>query len=156
MITPEHCVAGLSAATSEAVIRALAGRLLASGNVLPSFEKAALARERRSPTGLPFPGCAIALPHAEPEHVASGAIAVATLAAPVRFRQMGAPAIQLEVRIVVMPALSSREQASAQLSRLIELLQDATLRDALLAARDGDELARLLSPRWDAATRGGA
>jgi len=130
------CVARLSASTAEDVVRALAQRLLAKGHVKASFEKAALAREKRSPTGLPFPGIAIALPHAEPEHVESPAIAVATLEKPVTFRQMGSPGTKLTVSIVVMPAFSAKEQAGAGLSGLIERLQDAALRQRLIEATD--------------------
>ena len=123
----------------------LAQRLLEKGHVKPSFEKAALAREKRSPTGLPFPGAAIALPHAEPEHVLSPAIAVATLIAPVTFRQMGSPATKLTVSIIVMPAFSAKEQASAGLSGLIEKLQDEALRQRLLDATDAAAIVKALS-----------
>jgi galactitol PTS system EIIA component len=107
-----------------------------------------VTRERRSPTGLPFEGGAVALPHAEPHHVASHALAMATLAAPVKFRQMGDPATQLDVSLVVMPALTAKEQASAGLTRLIELLQDATLRTSLASAADPEAMRALLASRW--------
>jgi PTS system galactitol-specific IIA component len=138
----------LSAASAEAVVRALARELLAAGHVHASFEAAAVARERRSPTGLPFEGGAVALPHAEPEHVISHALAVATLTAPVKFREMGAPASQLDVALVVMPALTAKEQAAAGLSRVIELLQDAPLRAALAAAPDAAAMHALLDRAW--------
>src|SRR5262249_23969749 len=140
--------ARLEASTAEAAIRALAQALAAEGRVKPSFEAAAVARERRSPTGLPFPGVAVALPHAEPEHVASPALAIATLAKPVRFRQMGSPATQLDVALVVMPALTAKEQAAAGLSRLIELLQDEALRRDLAAAASPDAMRDLLDGAW--------
>ncbi len=141
------CFARLPAGTAEAAIRALARELHAAGHVNPSFEAAAVARERRSPTGLPFEGGAVALPHAEPSHVASHALAVATLATPVTFRQMGDPATQLQVSLVVMPALTAKEQASAGLSRLIELLQDSALRASLTSAADADAMRALLASR---------
>lgn len=144
MIDETLCVPRLQANTAEDVVRALSQKLLARGHVKPSFEKAALAREKRSPTGLPFPGIAVALPHAEPEHVASAAIAVATLEKPVTFRQMGDPATKLTVSIVVMPAFSAKEQASAGLSGLIEKLQDEALRDRLMQATDAAALAEAL------------
>lgn len=125
-------------------MRALALRLREKGHVRDSFEKAALAREKRSPTGLPFPGVAVALPHAEPEHVESPAIAVATLAAPVTFRQMGSPGTKLAVSLVVMPAFTAKEQASAQLSTLIEKLQDDALRARLVEAADAAAIADAL------------
>src|SRR5512145_1145575 len=120
MLSPDLCVAGLVAGSSEAVIVALAGRLVAAGRVHPSFEAAVLRRERRAPTGLPFPTLPVAMPHADPEHVVAPAIAVASLAKPVRFRQMGMPGIELEVSLVVMPALTEKEQAAAELARLVE------------------------------------
>ena len=144
MIVLELAIARLTAGSNEDVIRALAARLLAAGHVKPSFENAALARERRSPTGLPFPGVAVALPHAEPEHVASPAIAVASLVAPVTFRQMGNPAVKLEVSLVVMPALTAKEQAASELSRLIQVLQDEALRRELVAATDNAALSAVL------------
>ena len=131
------------------MVCALAGALREAGLVRPTFEAAALAREKRSPTGLPFPDIAVAIPHAEPEHVASPGLAIATLAAPAVFRQMGAPGIKLAVSIVVMPALTAKEQAEAGLSRIIERLQDDATRRAIIAARSDEELARLVSG-WEA------
>ncbi len=148
MFAADLCLAGLPAKSADEAIRSLAAALEKAGHVAPSFAAAALARERRSPTRRPFPGVAVALPHAEPEHVLSGAVAVASLASPVRFRQMGAPQVQLEVRLVVMPALTSKEQAAAGLSRLIEVLQGATLRQRLVAATSSGELASALTDAW--------
>lgn len=144
MIDEALCLVRASAGSAEEVIKLLAQRLLEKGHVKPGFEKAALAREKRSPTGLPFPNQAIALPHAEPEHVLSPAIAVATLVAPVTFRQMGSPETKLNVSIIVMPAFSAKEQAGAGLTTLIEKLQDESLRQKLLAAQSSNDLARLL------------
>jgi PTS system galactitol-specific IIA component len=140
MLSAELCMARLVADSSEAVVGTLARKLLAAGCVRPTFEGAVIAREKRSPTGLPFAGHGVAMPHAEPEHVLRPAIAVASLAKPVVFRQMGAPAIKLEVSLVVMPALSAEEQAAGELSRLVGLLQNETLRSALLQAETGQAI----------------
>jgi PTS system galactitol-specific IIA component len=148
VLSPDLCIARLPAKSSEEAIRALAARLVAAGCVKPSFEAAALARERRSPTGLPFPLIAVAIPHAEPEHVVRPAIAVASLAAPVAFREMGNPAVRLDVSLVVMPALTAKEQAAAELSRLIELLQNEPLRRALAGAETADAMGEILAPLW--------
>jgi PTS system galactitol-specific IIA component len=149
MFSEALCVARLPAANADAAIRALAQRLFAAGHVKPSFEAAASVREKRSPTGLPFAGAAVALPHAEPEHVVSPAIAVATLAAPVKFRQMGSPAVQLDVALVVMPAFSAKEQAAAGLARLIDRIRDEALRSALAAATTSEELRAALAHAWN-------
>jgi galactitol PTS system EIIA component len=137
---------GLDVSSAEEVIRALSRELRLAGAVKDTFESAALARERRSPTGLPFEGGAVALPHAEPEHVLSPALGVATLVRPVRFREMGSPGVALDVTLVVMPALTAKEQASAGLTRVIELLQSVPLRAALIAAKDDAVIRSLLSP----------
>ena len=144
MIDAALCLVRLEAKTAPDVVRSLARLLIVKGHALPSFERAALAREKRSPTGLPFPGVAVALPHAEPEHVVSPAIAVATLSRPVLFRQMGSPEIELAVSVVVMPAFSAKEQAGASLSDLIERLQDEALRTRLVEANTAEELAQAL------------
>jgi PTS system galactitol-specific IIA component len=148
VLSPDLCVAGLASASSEDAVRSLSALLLAAGCVRPSFEAAALLRERQSPTGLPFPSIAVALPHADPEHVVKPAIAVASLAAPVRFRQMGSPQVVLSVSLVVMPALTAKEQAAAELSRLIDLLQDEALRRALTTAASGAAMCAILAKNW--------
>lgn len=147
MFAPELCLARLTVTSSDEAIGALAALLLARGHVTAGFAQAAIRREKRSPTGLPFEGCAVAIPHAEPENVVSPAIAVATLAMPVTFREMGSPATKLDVELIVMPALTEKQQAAAGLASLLEMLQDATLRDALLAATTGEELASLLTAK---------
>ena len=147
-------LARLDAASAEVAIRTLAKALVTAGHVKDSFEAAALKRERKSPTGLPFQGGAVALPHAEPEHVVSPAIAIASLVKPVTFREMGSPATELSVSLIVMPALTAKEQAAAGLARLIELLQDETLRAALTAAETPDAMRTLLAARW-ASEKGG-
>jgi PTS system galactitol-specific IIA component len=142
------CCVRLEVPSAEEAIRALARALHRAGRVKDSFEAAAVARERRSPTGLPFEGLAVALPHAEPEHVLSPALAVATLARTVKFREMGSPATALDVSLVVMPALTAKEQAGAGLARVIEMLQDGPLRAALAAAADEAAMRAVLAPAW--------
>jgi PTS system galactitol-specific IIA component len=138
------CV-GLDVPSAEEVIRALSRELCRVGAVKDTFEDAALARERLSPTALPFEGGAVALPHAEPEHVLSPALGVATLVRPVRFREMGSPGVALDVTLIVMPAFTAKEQASAGLAGVIELLQSAALRAALVAAKDDETIRSLLA-----------
>jgi len=149
MFSTGLCVARLAARSAEDVIAALAEKLERAGFVRPSFAAAAVARERRSPTGLPFePPLAVALPHAEPEHVIAPAIAIATLAAAVSFREMGSPGSTVDARIVVMPALTAKEQAAAWLARLIEILQDDAVRAELVGATTAEALCAILSARW--------
>lgn len=149
MIEVELCFAGLDVASDEEAVRALAKALFRAGKVAASFEVAAVAREKRSPTGLPFRNGAIAIPHAEPEHVGSPSLAIANLARPVKFREMGNPASRLDVALVVMPALTAKEQAAAGLAKILDLLQDGTLRDELRAACAPAGIFGALARRWD-------
>lgn len=87
------------------------------------------------------------MPHAEPEHVLAPALAIATLAAPVSFRQMGSPGVRVAVSLVVMPALTSKEQAAGELARLVGLLQDESLRRALTQAETSQALYETLARR---------
>jgi PTS system galactitol-specific IIA component len=151
MLEERLCFVGLDVASADDAVRRLAEALFGAGKVKATFEEAVVSRERRSPTGLPFPGGAIAIPHAEPEFVEAPALAIATLARPVKFREMGNPASQLEVDLVVMPALSAKEQAEAGLARILGLLQDESFRDEMRAAGDAAALLGALQRGW---TRG--
>ena len=148
MLEAGLCFVRLDVASAEEALRALAKSLFGAGKVKSSFEAAAVDRERRSPTGLPMPGGAIALPHAEPEHVVSPAIAISTLARPVAFREMGDPGKQLAVVLVVMPALTEKHQAAGGLSRILGLLQDEALREELRVASVAAALCDAFARRW--------
>jgi len=137
-------VARLEARSAADVIGALASRLSGAGHVKATFERAAQGREKKSPTGLPFSPWAVALPHADPEHSNSPAIAVATLERPVSFRQMGSPAVRLDVSIVVMPAFTAKEQAASRLSSLIALLQRGEIRERLMSAASPEAILAVL------------
>ncbi|WP_394820977.1 PTS sugar transporter subunit IIA [Pendulispora albinea] len=149
MIAEAWCLAKLDVTTAERAILEIAAKLVKHGRVRASFGHATVARERRSPTGVPFASLAVAIPHVEPEHVLASSIAVATLASPLAFREMGSPQSVLDVRIVIVPAFEASDQASGALSRLIELLQDDGLRAALVDAQDERGLVRLLLERWE-------
>jgi PTS system galactitol-specific IIA component len=134
--------------SAEAVIRALAARLAGAGAVLETFADAVLARESASPTGIPLPSGAVAMPHADPEHVLVPAVAAATLCAPVDFRQMGSPEIALPVSLVVVLAFTKRDDAQGALVRLLRALATPEARERLAAAAHDDALARALEDLW--------
>ena len=88
--------ARLEAADAADALRTLAGHLLDDGAVTEGFPEALQAREQRYPTGLPTP-IPTAIPHADPEHVLVPGLALATLARPVAFGEMGAGGGQVPV-----------------------------------------------------------
>ena len=147
LLRRELCLARLALPDAESVLRELSGALARAGLVAPTFCEALLAREASSPTGLPLAGRKVAVPHADPEHVLTPAIAVCTLARPARFAEMGNPTSLLAVEAVFVLALTDKESAQAELVRLIERLQLPDFVDELCAAPDGDALLALLQER---------
>lgn len=132
-------LAHLDVGDDEDVLRSLAGRLLDAGAVTAEFPAALQARERTYPTGLPTP-IPTAIPHADPDQVVRPGLALATLARPVRFGEMGTADGTVEARLVVMPLLTDAREHLAALQRLMALLTDEDCVADLLAAADDDEL----------------
>ena len=94
-LTADLVLVGLGAPDAQAVIEALAARLHAGGLVDADYGRQTCAREREHPTGLPTQPFAIAFPHADADGVRRSALAVATLARPVVFQNMGDPEEQV-------------------------------------------------------------
>jgi PTS system galactitol-specific IIA component len=69
-------------------------------------------------------------------------LALATLAAPVRFGEMGGTGGEVEVRLIAMPLLTDAREHLAALQRLMGLLQDEAAVADLLAAEDDETLRR--------------
>ena len=132
-------VARLEAADATAALEALAAQLVENGAVTAEFPAALLARERTYPTGLPTP-IPTAIPHADPQHVLQPGLALATLAAPVRFGEMGTADGEVEVRLIAMPLLADAQEHLAALQALMGLLSDEAAVAELLAAEDADAL----------------
>lgn len=132
-------VAHLDVSGDEDVLRSVAGRLLDQGAVTADFPEALLARERTYPTGLPT-SIPTAIPHADPQHVRVPGLALATLARPVPFGEMGAKGGTVEVRLVAMPLLTDAREHLAALQRLMGLLRDESAVADLLAAEDDEDL----------------
>lgn len=122
-------------ASAEPVLRALAAHLQGLGAVAPTFADALVAREAAYPTGLPLP-VPVAIPHAEPDHVLRGGVAVATLAHPARFGEMGASGRILPVRLVVAILVTDVHAHVGDLAVLLERLRDPGAVAGLLDAPD--------------------
>ena len=132
-------LAHLDVADAEDVLRSLAGRLLDAGAVTVDFPEALRERERTYPTGLPTP-IPTAIPHADPQHVVVPGLALATLARPVPFGEMGANGGSVDVRLVAMPLLTDAREHLAALQRLMGLLRDEAAVAVLLALTGDDAL----------------
>lgn len=140
----------LEAANSSAVIRALGQRLQDQGCVHESFIDAVIEREKVFATGLPTPGIQVAIPHADVEHVQRTAIAVATLASPVTFGEMGSQDGTVEAQIVCCLAVKQSESLVSLLQNLVGIFQDTDFLRQLLTHEDPEEVAQLFNARLPA------
>jgi PTS system galactitol-specific IIA component len=135
---------------AEDVLRALADRLWQDGAVKESYYAAMLARERAYPTGLPMEGLKVAIPHAEVEHVNYSAFAIATLAVPVKFGEMGGePDSLLDISIVMMLANANPEEQVKTLRKMVDLFDEPSSIEAIMAASSPTEIVHILREGYD-------
>lgn len=139
-IEPELVRLDLEAASAADAIRAVGASLVAGGYVEERYVAAAVEREATFATGLPTVPEAIALPHADPAGVLHPAIAVGRLRHPVDFVEMATEGHRLPVRLVLLLALQSKDQA-AVLGALVRGFQEAELLQLLASSSSAAEIA---------------
>jgi len=135
-----------AAPTSDDVIRLLCDRLAEKGYVEDGFYQAVLDREARFPTGLPTSPYASAIPHSGSAGVRTTGVGIAILKRPVSFRSMEAPATDLQVRIVWLLAIADAARQVPMLQWIVSSLQDRSLMEGLVAAREPRRVMSLIEP----------
>lgn len=134
---------GVEGDSAEQVLGRISARLLEEGLVGEEFPAALWAREQQYPTGLPT-RIATAIPHTDAEHVLTACLAVATLAQPVAFGEMGGPdGDTVDAQLVVMPLVTEPSAVLPALQQMIAVLTDESVVTELLAAQDEDALRSL-------------
>ena len=123
----------LHAPDARMVIDVLARKLHDQGLVVPEYGEQTYKRELEHPTGLPTKPFCIAFPHADAAGVHSSGLALATVAEPVGFRNMGDPDEELQVSLVIMLANRDPEEQIQTLRNLALLFAQP---DKLVALRD--------------------
>lgn len=118
--------------TKTDLLKTLANKLLQEGYVKDSFQAAILERESVTPTGLFTGNINVAIPHTETQHVNEDAIVVAILENPVQFAQMDDPTKIIDVRIVIMLALSQPHGHIEMLQKVINLIQNQNVLQDIL------------------------
>ncbi len=140
-VPEELVVVHMAAATAVEVIQRLGGVLVAHGYVRPSFIAAAISREETCPTGLPTLGLGSAIPHAGVEHTLRPGIAIATLAQPVAWGELGDPESLLDVSIVFMLSVTEPEAQVYLLRSIVSVYRDEAALRRLYAATDPAQIA---------------
>jgi PTS system galactitol-specific IIA component len=145
LLKPEHIQVGVEAATAQEAIQKLTDSLVISGHVSAEFAQDVWQREQTFPTGLPTQPLAVAIPHADPDHVQRSAIAIGLLKSPVKFAQMGSDgSTLLDVRIIFLLAIKEREKQVEMIRQLMTLIQTPALLEGLAKAEDAQETEHLI------------
>lgn len=134
---------GVEGESAHQVLEAVAARLIDDGIVDPAFPAALWEREQRYPTGLPT-RIPTAIPHTDAEHVRTACLAVATLAHPVAFGEMGGGEDDtVDAHLIVMPLVTEPSEVVPALQRMMSVLTDEKVVTEMLAAGDESELREL-------------
>lgn len=138
----------LSATTRDEVLHQLGTAVIEAGLARKDYVDALLERESSFPTGLPISG-GVAIPHTSAEFVMGDTIAVATLAEPVEFSEMGGdPDQRVEVSTVFMLVISDGSRQVPVLSKLIKKLQSGALVEDVRKATGAAEITSVLDQHF--------
>lgn len=145
MLKKELVLTGVRCDTAEEVLRLLASLFVENGVAKESFIQAVIEREKVYPTGLPAEAFDVAIPHTVSEHVITPSIAVAVLDKTVEFHQMGSPEIILHPRLVMMLAIKDPKEQLSLLRKMMKVLQNKELLNAIVAAADEQSVVDVLN-----------
>lgn len=123
-ISDELVVLNLEAHTDIEAIDILARHLFDKGVVKESYINAVKEREKVFSTGLPCAEYGVAIPHTDIEHVNQDAVGIAILKNPVKFKMMGTPDIEVDVKMMFMLSLKTPHGQLSFLQALMEIFQD--------------------------------
>ncbi|MCL1813106.1 MAG: PTS sugar transporter subunit IIA [Treponema sp.] len=145
-VTEENVLVNVEADSKEEVIQIMVDLLVKNGCVKPEYYGILISREEKYPTGLPTEGVHAAIPHGCSEgSVLKPAIAVATLARKVMFRNMANKEEELPVGIVFVLALTSEQTLADDLNRVMSVFSEGDLLTKIYAAKTGSEIVKLMS-----------
>ncbi len=145
LLRAEHIRVSIPASDSFSAIRLLNEALVETGNTSAEFAEDACTRELTFPTGLPTQPVAVAIPHADPVHVQSSAVAIGTLCSPVQFAQMGTDgSIHLDVHAVFLLAIKEQEKQVEMIQQLMKVIQNSSLLSAMTEATSQEEITGLI------------
>lgn len=131
---------GLEFSTDLEALKYLASELVDQNYVTDEFPKAVVAREQKYPTGLPYEGIRIAIPHADSKYVNHTAIAIGILKKPVQFSSMDDFNKKLDVGIIVMLAMKEPHGQIEMLQKIVELIQNQELVKTISESESKEEI----------------
>lgn len=145
LLRSEHILLKLSAVDPSEAIQKMTDALAKTGHVAPEYADDVMLRERTFPTGLPTQPWAVAIPHADPDHVNQSAVCIATLDTPISFGQMGTDgSLRSDVQFIFLLAIKEQEKQVEMLQQLMTLIQATSLLDELMNAERADDALELI------------
>ena len=138
----EHIRVGIEAVDAQDAIRKLSVPFIETGYVAPEFADDVWQREQTFPTGLPTQPLAVAIPHADPDHVKKSGVCIGVLKSPIRFAQMGTDgSTGLDVHVIFLLAIKEKEKQVEMIQQLMRLIQSPSLVEGL--SKTGDSSAAM-------------
>ena len=122
--------------------------LLEKKYVKEGFDDSIIEREEKYPTGLDFGEYKIAIPHTDPEYVNEEGIVTVKLKNPIIFRDMGLDENDLEVSVIFVLLVQKGEEQVNLLTKLMFLLEQKEVYNAIRNASDKEEILRILSKNF--------
>jgi PTS system galactitol-specific IIA component len=145
LINENHIILNLVAKDAIEVIDQLTIPLVKTGHVTSEFAEDVWKRELKFPTGLPTEPLAVAIPHADPDHVNQSSVCLGVLSSPVGFGQMGTDGSKkLPIKLVFLLAINEKEKQVEVISQLIQLIQAGTLLENLAKAENASDCVNLI------------
>ena len=138
---------GLHAATSDEVMQKMGSALIREGYAKESYIGALVEREAKFPTGLDIDGVGVAIPHTDVKHVLREGIAVATLAQPTRFIQMGGDGESVDVRLVFMLCVLDPHEHIEQLQTIVTIIQDKHVLQEILGCTNSTSIKEIIKKK---------
>lgn len=137
LINEKHIIVNLQAKDAQEAIDLMTLPLVNTGHVSPEFAEDVWNRELIYPTGLPTEPLAVAIPHADPDHIYKSSVCIGILKTPVQFGQMGTDgSTKLDAHLIFLLALKEREKQVEMISQLIQLIQTGSLLEELSVAQN--------------------
>lgn len=145
LIQPENILLNLDVTDGAGVVEALTEAMETTGFVERMYAQDVLEREKVFPTGLPTEPIAVAIPHADPDHIHRSAVGIAMLAKPVAFGLMGTDGTEeVAAQVVFLLAIKEREKQVEMLQQLIQLIQSGEVLQEMMEAATPEAVLELI------------
>lgn len=138
----EDLVIFLDVKTQDELFESMYHMLYEKNIVKQTYLQAIQEREKIYPTGLQTETLGVAIPHTDSIHIKKEAIGIAVLENPIKFNQMGAINVDVEVNVVFALAIQKPDNQLGILQVIIELIQN---KDILLKIKNSQTRRKVIT-----------